>query len=204
MRPFLYHIRPRMFSCFHTKLVELRIDPLGIRLKGNDLRTGRPYPNKSYDVGHRRIGRKHVDGILLALSDWPPDLEVQASWAIAAEIVLKHRVMYKLLDTDFGAASDDMSLWHAAVEVNDDWKTADNPLQAWKETPTKFQNRRPEWAKDAVACTAEPCMLVSLDEPPADKTEVFALPTIEPERILGPDYPHERIALPTLEMAIKL
>ena len=66
MRPFLFHIRPRISSRFHTRLVELRIDALGLHLKGDDLRTGRPYPNKKYDVGHRRIGRKHVDGILLA------------------------------------------------------------------------------------------------------------------------------------------
>ena len=112
----LPHPPPHVSSCFHARLVELRIDALGLHLKGDDLRTGRPYPNKKYDVGHRRIGRKHVDGILLSLSDWPPDFEVQARWAVAAEYMATHKVIYTLLDEDFGAASDDMTLWYAVSE----------------------------------------------------------------------------------------
>jgi uncharacterized protein DUF6012 len=207
MRPFLYHIRPRIYAPgLYVKLVELRIDALGLHLKGGDLRTGRPYPNKNYDVGHRRIGRKHVDGILLSLSDWPPDFEVQAHWAVAAEYVATHKVIYTLLDEDFGAASDDMTLWYAASAPI----TREN-----LDPPLEFQNRFPHWAKDIPPVRAEPCMQVFPKQPDehdlfdykgqlVERTEVFPLPTIEPERFLGTKYPRERIALPTLEMAIKL
>jgi hypothetical protein len=207
LRPFIYHIRPRIFAPgLYVKLVELHIDALGLHLKGIDLRTGRPYPNKNYDVGHRRIGRKHVDGILLSLSSWPPDFEMRAHWAVAAEIVVKHRVTYQLLDKDFAAASDDMTLWFAR-----DWPITPQNL----DPPPRFQNRVPPWAKDIPPVSAEPCMRVFPEQPAehdlfddrgvlVERTEVFALPTIEPERFLGTEYPRERIALPTLEMAIKL
>ena len=198
MRPFIYHIRPRIYAPgVYVKLVELRIDALGLHLKGNDLRTGRPYPNKNYDVGHLRIGRKHVDGILLSLSDWPPDFEVQAHWAVAAEYVATHKVIYTLLDEDFGAASDDMTLWYARENLD---------------PPREFQNRFPPWAKDIPPVRAEPRMEVFPEQPDehdlldykgqlVERTEVFALPTIEPERFLGRE---RQIALPTLDMAIKL
>lgn len=50
--PFIYHIRPRIFCpSIDAKLIEFRIDSLGIRLGTEDLRTGRPYPNKAYNLG---------------------------------------------------------------------------------------------------------------------------------------------------------
>ena len=216
MRPFIYHIRPRVYApSLFVKLLEFRIASLGIHLRGNDLRTGRPYPNKGYDVGHRRIGRKHVDGILLALSDWPPIFETEALWSINAEYISRHRVTYTLLDKEFDAASDDMCLWGAAVKVNDDWMKAADKRKAFNETPTQFQDRWPEWAKGITPVKAEPCLRIFPDEleerhhlniagQMVEQNDSFSLPTIEPERILGPDYPREAIPLPTLDMAIKL
>jgi hypothetical protein len=94
-----------------------------------------------------------------------------------------------------------MALWYAAVNVNDDWKTAADKPRAYEETPTKFQDRFPERAKDRIACR-QPCMTVDA-EGPFDANEFFELPTIEPERILGPDYPRS-FPTPTLDMAIQL
>jgi Family of unknown function (DUF6012) len=184
MRPFLYHIRPRFYGPeISAKLVELHVDALGVHLLGKELRTGHPYPNKNYDVGCRRIGRKHIDGFLLSLSDWPPDFEVRAHWAIAEELaVVKHKVRYKLIDKKFAAASDDMTLWYAAGNFGD----------------------RYLWAKETPRIEAEPCMRTrTKGKWLANKTEMFELPTIEPERILGPDYPRS-FPTPTLDMAIKL
>jgi Family of unknown function (DUF6012) len=192
MRPFLYHIRPRIFSPgVDAVLAELWIDDLGIRLKVADVRTGHPYPNKNWYVAHRRIGRKHVDGILLAFSDWPPNFGVLAHWAMDnAEYLLTRRTKYMLLDDDFAAASDDVTCWHARG---------------------KFKNRFPFWARTdqgrpitEVFPQHQPLLDVfDEEERLIDTSEAFALPTIEPERILGPGYPRS-FPTPTLDMAIKL
>jgi hypothetical protein len=99
------------------------------------VRTRHPYPNKGWHVAHRRIGRKHVDGILLAFSATPTNFGVLAHWAMAgAEYLLSRRTMYTLLDHDLGAASDDWLLWG----------------EASKETcgsPRMFKDRWPVWAR---------------------------------------------------------
>ena len=201
MRPFLYHIRPRIFSPgVDAVLAELWIDDLGIRLNVEDVRTGRPYPNKRWHVAHRRIGRKHVDGILLAFSDWPPNFDVLAHWAMdGAKYLFTQRTMYMLMDKDFGAASDDHTPWGPASEETCGCRGT-------------YKDRWPTWARldnempiTEVFPQHQPLLDVFDEEGRLiDKTEAFALPTIEPERILGPDYPRERIAMPTLDMAITL
>ena len=50
----------------NVALVDLQIDPLGIRLVGgDDLATRRPYPNKMYAVACRKQGQKAINGILI-------------------------------------------------------------------------------------------------------------------------------------------
>jgi hypothetical protein len=105
--------------------------------------------------------------------------------------VATHKVIYTLLDEDFGAASDDMTLWYAASAPI----TREN-----LDPPLEFQNRFPQWAKDIPPVRAQPCMQVFPKQPDehdlfdykgqlVERTEVFALPTIEPERFLGTEYP---------------
>jgi hypothetical protein len=215
--PFLYHIRPRIYCPgFPAKLIDLRIEGLGVHLKADELRTGRPYPNKNYKVGCRRVGRKAVDGILLSLSERPPDIQVRAAWAINAEYVAKHNVIYTLLDEDFRAASDDMTKWYAASVSPKEWPKSEEEIRAILNEPAKFADRCPEWMKNSVPMRAQPLMevfptigLMEHDQRDdmgriTERTQVFALPTIEPERFLGDEYPRERIALPTLDIAIKL
>jgi Family of unknown function (DUF6012) len=199
MRPFLYHIRPRFFvphlALRPAKLLELRIDELGVHLKGKDIRTGNPHRAKAWFVGHRRIGRKPVDGILFAFSDWPPSFEVSARWVLAAEYVVKVKTIYMLLDKDHSAASDDYTLWNAASQ----------------ETCT-FKDRWPVWARDDEGKPIEDVLPKPMPERDVvdacgrsfGDTAAFSLPTIEPERILGVAYPSERIARPSLDMAIRL
>jgi hypothetical protein len=207
-QPFIFHLRPRMFSPgIDAKLIDLRIDQLGVHLTAGELATGRPYPNKGYKVGRRKIGRKAVDGLLLSLSEWP-DFEVRMQWAVAAEYVATHNVTYKLLDKDFRGASDDMTLWYAYGPID--------PENYGPEAEFKFRNRFPDWAKDIPPVKAQPQMeafptmrsyetdKLGHDGRLLERSETFALPTIEPERFLGSEYPRERIHLPTLEMAITL
>jgi hypothetical protein len=91
-----------------------------------------------------------------------------------------HHVQYKLLDHLFDAASANMRLWRASYAEDGGWS-----------------NRCPEWMNDAVPVNAEPTMEVLtrnsgrasadiLDEQTgwiAARREVFAMPTIERERI---------------------
>jgi hypothetical protein len=114
-RGVLLHLRPRIFSPgMAAELIELRIEPLGLLLRGRtDLVTGRPYRNKGYGVGRRRSGRKAVDGILIKTREWVDDLQCTARWAVNATYVTTHKVFYRVLDEEFDAASDSMMLWHA-------------------------------------------------------------------------------------------
>ena len=196
----LLHIRPRIFCPgIDAKLAEFRIEPFGLILRGGaELATGRPYPNKGYKVGRRRLGRKFVDGILIQTREWFDDLLCTAKWAIDASYVATHKVFYRVLDEDFDAASDSMALWHATSE----------PLGGWS-------NRWPKWAEGLVPASTEPKMEVvpGKDGPQDDdvlnergliveRQEVFAMPTIEPARIT--DCRMSDIPLPPIDAAFQL
>ena len=198
---FLYHIRPRFFGeGIDAWFSWFRIEALGIDLKEAELATGQPYPNKAWKVGCRKIGHEAVDGILIVLPEFPPDIVVRARWYFG-DCTAVHDVTYKLLDREFMAASDDMTMWGAT---------------GGHDGRRRFENRLPhspsDAEKSAPLSVASPRMDTSLDRP-GDRfskgwklfvrEEVFELPTIEPERIIGDDYPHERLPLPTLEIALR-
>jgi len=187
----LIHIRPRLFCPFkEVSLVDLNIEPLGLRLSGaRHLSAGRPYRNKHYSVAYRRGSRKAIDGILLSAPGLVKYLGYSARWAIAAEIVVTHKVRYVVLDQDFDAASDDMTVWgkhsrQPGVSSLGDW-----------------ENRDPAWARaDGVfPCNAEPAMevlprtdvryLATTDVMEgnyiSERRQEFHIPTIEKERMLG-------------------
>jgi hypothetical protein len=112
----LLHIRPRLYSPFkHVALMKLGIEPFGVEFRADELRTGRPYPNRWYAVGCLRRGRKAVDGILIETPKVVDEFRCTARWAVDAELVVTHRVDYKVIDHDFDAASDSMVLWHATM-----------------------------------------------------------------------------------------
>jgi Family of unknown function (DUF6012) len=195
----LLHIRPRLFCPFgNVELVELTIDPLGLHLRGGvDLATRRPYPNKRYAVACRREGRKAIDGILIESSRSVAKLDYTARWVVDAEFVATHRVGYKLLDHEFDAASDNMTLWYATSRSLGGWSS-----------------RWPAWAEGLPPATAEPRMeIIPGDASRAgdvldargrivERREVFSMPTIERERILNPKLDGERT--PTLDSAFRL
>ncbi len=108
----LLHIRPRLFSPFRdVAIVDLQINDL--RLAGEDVTARRPYPNKRYAVACRRQGQKAIDGILIETENPVDELQYTARWAVEATLVVTHQIHYKLLDHDFDAASEDMTLWYA-------------------------------------------------------------------------------------------
>ena len=103
----LLHIRPRLFSPYQVALVDLEVSPLGLHLRGGvDLTTRWPYPNKWQAVACRKLGNKAIDGILIETGKRLDEWRTTARWAVNASMVVTHRVHYKLLDHDFDAASD--------------------------------------------------------------------------------------------------
>jgi hypothetical protein len=188
----LLHIRPKLFShCDAVELVDLEIEPLGLFLRAKrELATRRPYPNKRYAVGCRREGRKALDGILIETATRKiDDLYYKARWAIEGELLATHRVHYKLLDHEFDAASDNMVLWGAMV-AEGEWSAG---------LPPTWSDRWPAWAAGLPPTKAEPLMEIVLRDDGkngraenildargqiVERREVFAMPTIERERII--------------------
>ncbi len=178
----LLHIRPRMFARYRNiSLIDLVIDPFGMRLVGGiELATRRPYPNKWYKVACRKEGRKAVDGILINVPTPIDNFAYSARWAVEAAQCVTHRVEYSILDHDFDAASDSMMLWHACSEGLGGWS-----------------NRFPEAMRGIPPLATEPRMEVEPRDCDNRRTcedviesgwiisrrEVFAMPTIERERI---------------------
>jgi hypothetical protein len=195
----LLHIRPRLYSPFRdVSLIDLEIEPFGMRLVGGeDLKTGRPYPNKCYAVACRKKGHKAFDGILIESEAFIKKFRCTARWAIEADSVVTHRVDYKILDRKFDAASDSMMFWHACCAELGGWS-----------------NRFPPGAERSIPLVSQPMMEVvpeSADRRRASqdvvegewivsRRECFAMPTIERGRILqsrlGDRIPSGDMAIP--------
>ena len=120
MRPFLYHIRPRIFSPdVDAALAELSIDELGVRLPVDDVRTWYLVPeqglvrrpiaeldgNTSIGYPARVLGLARRVLMCLRIGRW-----------MVPNICSRARTMYMLLDHDLGAASDNWRLWDGASE----------------------------------------------------------------------------------------
>ncbi len=196
----LLHIRPRLYSPFrNVSLIDLEIEPLGVALVGGrDLRTGRPYPNKHYAVACRKQGHKAIDGILIESEAFIEEFRYTARWAVEAELVVTHRVDYKVLDKEFDAASDSMILWHACCGELGGWSSR-MPTQTERSVPVAT-----EPVMEVVPRTVDR-RRVSEDVVEAGRIvsrhECFAMPTIERERILQTRL-GERI--PSVQMAFRL
>ncbi len=160
-------------------LIDLRIEPFGLHLlRGRDLMTGRPYPDRRYIVGCRKKGRKAIDGILLKTSEPVTEIHLIARWCASGPVVT-HRVHYTILDQEFGAASDKMALWRG--------------------TERGHASRVPDRYREFAPIHAEPLMQL-VDSAPArwmtkdvidfrtgwisDRSQRFAMPSIQPERLM--------------------
>jgi hypothetical protein len=181
----LIHITPRFVTCEQSgpniELVDLRIDELGLFLRGGkEITTRRPYPNKHFNVACRNIGRKAVDGILIETDKPLAELTLEMRWAAQADSLMKHRVRYVVIDRDFDAVSDNMLLW-----------TSDGT----------WPSRWPEVHKGAIPMNVQPHMKASPSANRAgmvedrlvagrivERSETFPVPTLERERLLSPDY----------------
>lgn len=181
----LLHLRPRILSSFrNVALVDLKIAPLSLQLEGGtDLAVRRPYPNKRYSVACRRKGHKAMDGILIETSSFVRELDYTARWAIEGTMAVTHSVVCQILDRDFDAASEDMTLWYACCEELGGWSDRFPPrdksapptaLEPTMEVVAAHVDQRRQ-ASDTIFAG----LIVA-------RKEIFSMPTIERERILDP------------------
>jgi hypothetical protein len=186
----LVHLQPKLYSPFKSvSIIALDIDGLGLELVGNtDLTTRRPYPNKNYAVACRKQGHKAVDGILIETDAPVHDFVCRVMWSVENQLLVSHRVHYEVIDSDFDAASADMTLWYSYLN----------------EDGTLTPDRRPAWARERPPVHAEPLMEVIarastrhgredvVDELERGwiirRSESFSMPTIERERITNPEF----------------
>lgn len=120
---FLLHLVPRFFGSFAAvELVDLTLEPIGLTLRGGrDLATRKPYPNRRYSIACRKRGQRAIEGIFVLTKEPVARLDYTARWSVDAEVVVTHRVRYRLLDREFDAASDDKMLWHACSPSLGGW-----------------------------------------------------------------------------------
>jgi Family of unknown function (DUF6012) len=180
----LLHLRPRILSPFRdVALVDVKIEPFGLRLRGGtDLAVRRPYPNKRYAVACRKKGHKAIDGILVETPSFVSEFTYTARWAVEAALSVTHEVAYKILDRDFDAASEDMTLWYACCEELGGWSDR-FPLGARSAPPIALEPTMEVWAahvdrRRQATDTIVAGMVVA-------RKEILPMPTIEPERILN-------------------
>lgn len=196
----LIHVLPTLYVpgylTMPPRLIDLTIEQLGLVLKGdNDLTIRRPYPDKRYWVGCRKIGQKAIAGLLIDYDKFLNAYTVVTRWAINADTVLTHRVEHVVLDNDFDAVSDLMTLWYATSESLGNW--GDRWPECYAETPP---------------VSVQPCMdvltsglggskregdvrdVLSGPGVVVKREERFMVPTIERGRLLGNSW--ETVRLP--------
>jgi hypothetical protein len=200
----LLHICPTIClpaSYVRADLIDLQLEPFGVTLSGSaELVTRKPFPNKKYAVACRRSGQKAIKGILIETPCPVPLFQAVARWAIDADLVVTHRVIYRLLDNEFDAATDNMLLWYGSSKQRGG-----------------FARRWPDWVAELPPVDAMPQMKIMTDPgktPPrceeigdasgfiVERRQVFDMLTVERERILQSDSFEDR--MPPLETAFAL
>ncbi len=201
----LLHIIPRLRALRvgepECRLVDVRCDALGLHLReGVELTARRPHPNKDYLVACRKVGQRAISGILVETDRRLDHFSVVTRWAVGAERLVTHHVRYFVLDDDFDALTDDMTLWYGHAN-------------------TEWMSRWPAWAVGVAPLHAQPLMEVASHTKRAgtcadrvdrgrivERSEVFQLPTIERERIVADAAPRNwRFGrLPVIEHAFKV
>jgi len=187
----LIHVLPKLYVPggldAAVRLVDLTIEETGLVLKGDqDLTIRRPYPNKCYWVGCRKVGQKAVAGLFIETEKFLSAYTVVTRWAINADTVLTHRVEHVVLDGHFDSVSDDMTLWYATCESLGNWHSR-WPLCYNGMPPVKVQPRMdvlaPDWGGSQR--DVELRDVLSEDGLVIRREERFMVPTIERGRFQG-------------------
>lgn len=195
----MLHIRPRCVvesRCLtRIDLIDLRIPELEIHLHaGSDL-TARRHRYEAAVLGVcRNSGRNAIDGILLETRDVVSSFNVLTRWGVSYRSAsdqeisrdVTHHVNYLILDSEFNTASDDMLLRN---------------LYGWT-------SRMPAWAAGLAPAGGEPTMSLQPggrvqtcvddieDGVVLERSETFAMPTIEADRVVEAAIISERMPDP--------
>lgn len=126
----LLHLVPQVVNRYkdvELELTDVTIPELNVTLKaGEDLVVRKPYPNKSYYVACRKIGRKAMQGLILELDKTIQAFTVITSWHVKSRLwakTLTHQVNYTVADTNFDVVSDDHTYLYACDNFKDRWLT---------------------------------------------------------------------------------
>ena len=198
----LLHLIQRLYAFRSIEdecsLIDFECPTLGIFLRnGHELVARRPYPNKNYLVGCRKVGQKAINGLLIESPTRINQLTTITRWAVGAERVVSHKVQYVILDSEMDAITESMVLWHSM-----------SPRLGG------FGNRWPSSAQNWTPASAQPRMELlpryrdgniqdSLDEAGriTERSEIFHLHTVERERVLFRSETDLYSRNPTAEMA---
>jgi hypothetical protein len=192
------HIRPQFLGPHgDVELIGIQIEPFDIVLYGGkDVIARRPYPNKQYLVACRKQGQKAISGILIETNRVVEEFTCTTLWRVGEQIT-RHHVNYRVLDHDYRTVSDHMMLWRATEAALGGWPNRLSP--ALDKVP-------PIWLQPVMELSPNPRRPNTEDV--LDKSsgmviarrQVFAMPTIEPERLS-----HSQIVdrLPSIESAFK-
>ncbi len=196
----LIHLTPTLYADrkFKTfRLVDLHIASLNVHLRGGrDIVARRPLANKGYLVACKFTGNEAIDGILIDTPKTPEQFTLLVRWEVDG-ILVKHRVHYTVLDTEHDAVTEKMWMWNEFSAELGGWSSRHpqhmkygSPLESQpKMELSESEVRRKDYVNDIFANG----VLV-------ERIEVFALPTIERERLLDPMHTNSRC--PTLQHAI--
>ncbi|CAH7417181.1 conserved hypothetical protein [Vibrio chagasii] len=208
-----FHVTPKFFKagfepCDATSIVDVTIPELDIVLVGGkDIKTGRPLPNKGYEVVSLNKGRKAILGLLFKTDKSVDQFTVISRWKTVTErlgeVVSEHSAVYILQDRDYDLYTDRVQLW-GDYETDDNQYTSrmnsfslsGSPLEI---TPSmhRYKNSvRNDYVTDVtIPVSAEDRLLV------IERKETMLMPSLEIGRFCekGYDFSHN---LPSLEDAI--
>ncbi|EBX0472506.1 hypothetical protein R497_24215 [Salmonella enterica subsp. enterica serovar Havana] len=105
------HIVPTLFHLMANKchLESIVIPELDLKIDGESLSVGRPWPNKNVWVGMRK-GRKAINGLLLKTNKPLKWFTAEYQWCIENMGVITHRVTTYIEDNEFDMVSHDIML----------------------------------------------------------------------------------------------
>jgi hypothetical protein len=197
----LVHVRPRLYSQELTaEIVDVSIEKLGVNLAGGiDLVTKRPYPNKGYHVASRKVGRRSVDGLFIEVPARIDEFTMVAHWLHSYGSIVEHIVHYKVLDSQFGAISDDTTMWYGRSEKEGGW--APRWPEGVRPTPVHYEHsmtlERPLSSERSIAVEYDLSGIACFRE------ETFPLPTLERERVINHIDMCGKRLVPEIEHALK-
>ena len=208
----LIHITPTIFIGSYDKpleceLLDLTVKELGLTLVGGkDLATRRPFPNKHFLVGCRKVRKTAMNGILIESREALSSYDVVTRWEVFSSFVrrfvLTHHCTYNVIDTEFEAVSDAMHLWSAtAGEPLGDWASRRPKGMKWVPS-VPWQPKMDIWSAShgGIERQGDVHDLVKNGRV-LERVETFQVPTIEPERLLSYRGWSQRI--PGMELAFK-